>query len=116
MTPSDFKIGQSVVVNWSGYNKSRTTEETITKVGRKWVELAEGQYRFDPRNMFLDGRGDASLGKVYLSHAELNDEQEREQLWRSIARRVRDIYSLPAYLTLERLQQLAKLLEAPEKK
>lgn len=116
MTPSDFKVGQSVVVNWSGYNKSRTTEETITKIGHKWVELAEGRYRFDPRNMFLDGKGYTSLGKVYLSHAELNDEREYSRLWNDIRRAVRDVYIPPAHLTLEQLQQLAKLLEAPEKK
>lgn len=113
MTPSDFKVGQSVVVDWCGYNNHRATEETITKIGRKWVEITEGRYRFDPRNMFLDGKGHNHPGKVYLSRAELNDKQERERLWRSITRRVRDVYSPPAYLTLEQLQQLAKLLEAP---
>jgi hypothetical protein len=68
-----FIVGQELFWVWSNLSKTNQLV-TVTKVGRKWVELSNF-YRFDIKTGWGDGKGRSSPGRIYLSEAAYDAEQ-----------------------------------------
>jgi len=107
----NFTIGQKVWVSTAqgGRRDLSLKEATITKVGRKWVDLNPHYLgRFDCSTMQLDGGRYGSPGQVYLSPEAFHTEVLTQRLWSELARRI-TIYS-PEGMTIDKIRQVAALL------
>lgn len=109
---NEFKVGQEVFVVWNNMRHSHQSIETIEKVGRKWISIG-GRYRFDPETMNIDGGDYMSPGSVYLSKEEWQREQEISSAWKDFRMKVYDQRSIPADLTVEKINQAIELLGLP---
>ena len=97
------EIGMEIFVVGYGYRKSYL--ETIKKVGRKWVTLANG-IRFDIKTWKLDGNG-----ICYPSEHEYSKRQELERAWDNLRNYFMFKYSRNPDVTLEQIKQAAELLK-----
>lgn len=109
LTISDFTVGQEVVVVWERNSRQVDTVK-ITKVGRKWVEILDGRYRFQPPNLWLDAGNGLTAGRVWLSRQEYRDATARRLAWDTLRRRVMDSLAVPSHLSTEQLERITKLL------
>lgn len=107
--PQGWEVGMTVcVVHFSGHKKF-VREDTITKIGRRWITLSGNKPdRFDGETMHLDGAGYGSPGRVYPSRAEYETSTEAEIAWRDLRQRLP--YHPPKGMTPERIRELAKEL------
>lgn len=80
----------------------------VTKVGRKWAELNNGE-RIDMVTMRADGRGYSSPGKCYLSHREHKTETELRQLWTDFHRRL--CHLPPDGISADDIRRAAEILK-----
>ena len=109
MKASDFKVGQEVIIAWE-QNKVCLDTVTISKVGRKWVEVLDGRYRFEPPNLWLYSGSGVSRGRVWLSRAEYEEAVARRIAWfefRGLANQI----AIPSHLTIEQIQVMIKILK-----
>jgi hypothetical protein len=105
-TPA-YKPGQTVWLVLSD-NRHTCRPARITRVGRKWATLDDGN-RFDVTNGLLDGRNYSSPGRVWLSSEAHAQHVELVKSWRQL-NSATDAYAPPAGLTLERIAQARELL------
>ena len=64
-----------------------TTIVTVVKVGRKFATLSDGD-RVYLEDLYIDGKGYTSPGRVYLSAQDYHDDQFRRRLWGAIEEHV----------------------------
>ena len=94
MDTDDFHIGQEVyVVHNGGRGHKDSCKATITKIGRRWInyECRNKSWlsgRFDPEDMWVDGKGYSSPGKVYLSQEDFDESTLRNKAYRDMYRRM----------------------------
>ncbi len=120
MTPADFKLGQEVYLRYSEGRKHKDTDDLVSlyvsKVGRKWVELAvtpdrlNRHYRFDPVTMDVDGEGFSSAGRVYLTRDDYMAAKCRSEAWVNLRNGVSRGYSAPEHLTLADIEAMQAIL------
>lgn len=104
-----YQIGQKLFVDlWRGHGQNR--EMTITKIGRKWLELDGGRYRAAIDGLAIDGNGYSSPGQAYLSEAAYAEWSEAQSAWSSFAKEVRHTYRKPDFATVEKIKQARELL------
>ena len=104
-----YKVGQKLFVALErGHGQSR--EMTITKIGRKWLELDGGGYRAAIDGLFIDGNGYSSPGQAYLSEAAYSEFCEAQSAWSSFANTVRHTYRKPDLATAEKIKQAREIL------
>lgn len=92
-------------------NRSRGPREvSVVKVGRKWAEIDIRGYRIDKDSLFIDGHGYTSPGRCYLSRDEFEASDMLEKSWSQIRGFIDRQYRVPDGLTLEKVQEIARLL------
>lgn len=109
MSADKYTVGQELYFEWCRYSSRNGHGEavTITKVGRKWLELSNG-HRVDKIRLVADGRGYSSPGTAYLSREEREAQVRLQDAWRRL--RVQ-MASVPGNgVTAERVAEAAKLL------
>lgn len=82
---------------------------TVTKVGRKWVELAGGHgwmLRVKADNVDVDGGGYSSPGRLYRNEEEYNQAVKRDRLWRTFKLGIERVWNAPNHLSTEDLEKL----------
>ena len=104
------QVGQVVWVETEQRRKSTVEEATVTKVGRKWVDIS-GRYkrRFNIETWALDGVNYLSHGQVYPCREEREKEVYRFRAWRNLSDAI-DRYRVPPNVTIEAIHQVAELL------
>lgn len=108
MSVTKYKVGQSVVVHW--HDRYRTDRDfVITRVGRKWVYLQD-DYRFDAESMVIDGGRYPSPGRVYESREVYEAAAALQDKWSAMRFRVERTYTPPTGVTIEDIEQAARLL------
>lgn len=109
MDKSEFKVGQVLFWEWSSYTHRRRENEdvTITKIGRKWLELSNG-YRVDKETLVADCGKYSPAGRCYLDRAAREEELRVQNAWRDLNRRMG--YSVPSGVSADDIEQAAKLL------
>ncbi len=85
----------------------------VTKIGRKWITLDDGRWRFDPATGRIDGGRHSCPGVVWPSKAHADAHADRQERWRAIAAAICNTYSMPAHLTDEDVATLAAILRIP---
>ena len=101
-------VGDTV---WLVWNDRRRGEHVVSKVGRKWVYICDGHYRFDVDTWRVDGGKCSSLATVYESKKACEKEESLENAWRQFAENVRRQHgAVPSGATEETIEQAAKLL------
>ena len=91
-------------------NRSRGQGEvTVTKVGRKWIEV-KGFYdcRIDVDTLQADGAGYSSPGRCYASEAAWREREGHRRAW--VALRSAMPMACPDGVTLEQIVAASKLL------
>ena len=83
---------------------------TVTAVGRKWAEIDHGKHRINIQTLYVDGGGYSSPGRCYLSEQEWKDNVLRKDAWGSLRQKIERMYTLPADLTIQKMDQIAELL------
>lgn len=113
MSANQYTVGQELHFEWSPYSsrKGRGEDVTITRVGRKWLELSNG-HRVDKVRLVADGRGYSSPGTAYTSRADREAHVRLHEAWR----RLRIQMSAPPGdgVTAEQVAEAANLLGFPE--
>lgn len=110
-----FSPGQKVWVHMISWRDATKLEEAaVLKVGRKWVELDPSYLgRFDVDTLLLKGESKyGSPGRVYRSPEDFHTELLTNRLWYDLARRI-PIGSVPKGVTLDKIRQVAALLDIP---
>jgi hypothetical protein len=83
------------------------TDITVTKVGRVWAYLVNGE-----RFSIETGRAyDYDGGRVFESREAFEAEQTRGEKWTRFQGRVRNLYGPPAHITTRMIEQAAAALE-----
>ena len=109
MSADHYSVGQELYFEWSPYSRRRGGGETvtITRVGRKWMELSNG-HRVDKVRLVADGRGYSSPGTAYVSRADREAQVRLLDAWRTL--RVRMEVMPGDGVTTERIAEAARLL------
>lgn len=108
--PSDFTVGQTVLVQLPYRRTVEVVEREVTKVGRKWVSIGS-LWRFDPTDPYqqLDGYSNQSC-RVWFNRAEY-EAWEREQTIESTFNRLtKKGFSAPKY-TVEQMTAVIAILD-----
>ncbi len=107
---NDFKVGDTVFLVYDERRRGLGREVQITKVGRKWIDINNGQHRIDRETLRIDGRGYSSPGRVWRTKEEYEDHAKTSQLWSSLKRFVYDNHQIPQGVTKEKILQASALL------
>ena len=94
MSKHEYKVGDAVLYIPIGKRFGKQAA-LITKIGRKWVYLNVGGYRFNKATGHVDGGEYSSPGRVYPSKAAYMEDIEREALWAKIRSHVVGLYNCP---------------------
>lgn len=78
---------------------------TVTKVGRKWAELA-CHYRIDLSTLIADGGNYTSPGRCYLRKEDWEAQVRLETAWDALRVIVNRNYSPPAGLSQEAIEEI----------
>ncbi len=81
---------------------------TVTKVGRKWATLSNGQ-RIDIETLAVDGGQYVSPGQCYESQHVYEQAMALHIAWQKFTRDVRDMQR-PAHMTIEKIAEIRALL------
>ena len=104
-----FTVGQELFASFGRNRHKNECTMTISKVGRKWLELDDGRYRANIETLDIDGGQDSSPGKCYVSKQDYDDEVALTEAWASLTRHF-PLYSKPKHVTVEDIEQAKKLL------
>ena len=103
-------VGDTVWLVWNDRRRGDPQEHVVSKVGRKWIYIYEGLYRFDAETWMLDNGGYLSAATIYESKEAWEKEVSLENAWRRFAENVRNQYgTVPSGATEEAIEQAAKL-------
>lgn len=109
----DYTVGQQLWFESNNdYSQRPPTyyQVTVTKVGRKWVELNEGQYKVERDKVHVDGGRYSSPGRLWLTKEDAESYLKLKAAWSDIVRRLSAV-SVPKGLTPEKLDQVCEILD-----
>ena len=89
LEPARYACGQKLYFEWSKYSSKRNTGEmvTITKIGRRWLELSNG-HRADAATLCADGGKYSAPGRCYLSREAREADRAREAAWTALSHKM----------------------------
>lgn len=105
-----WEVGQTVYVVFDRKYDGHDPEgriETITKIGRRWIEVGDPRWRkarFDAETMILDGGNYSSPGRIWPSEAEYRESLEVQKAWRDLVSRLP--WQAPNHFTVEDVKQM----------
>jgi hypothetical protein len=105
------EVGQKLwfVPNRNGRGYPR--EVTVSKLGRKWITLAEPyEPRINRETLIADGGNYISPGRCYLDKQAYEQDQELQKRWRLIQWRFMHVSSKPDHITDADLADLERIL------
>ena len=104
-------VGDTVWLVWNDRRRGVPQEHVVSKVGRKWVYINEGHYRFDVDTCRVDAGKYSSPATIYESKETWEKKVSLENAWRRFSENVRSQYgTVPSGATEEAIEQAAKLL------
>ena len=104
-------VGDTVCLVWDDVRRGAPQDAVVSKLGRKWVYIENGYYRFDVDTWRVDGGKYMSPATIYESKETWGKEVSLENAWRRFAENVRNQYgNIPIGATEEAIEQAAKLL------
>ena len=114
MSANQYTVGQELYFEWSRYSSRNGRGEavTITRVGRKWLELSNG-HRVDKARLVADGRGHSSPGTAYLSRTDREANVRLHEAWRRLQNQMA-VTQPGEGVTAERVAEAARLLGVSE--
>lgn len=88
-----FQTGMKVYVQRRRWDNKPVAPEdldecTITKIGRKWIELDGHHGRYDPEKMRVDGKGYGERETVWTSRQEYAESTRTNKLWSAFRRQI----------------------------
>ncbi len=109
MAVNDYKVGQSLFIQWND-NRRSTATACITVVGRKWVtfEVYGRQYRFNPETTHVEN----SQADVWLSEQAYLDHVAKQRAWSALRKLLEDQRTPPDRMTTEQIQALTATIQA----
>lgn len=107
--PHGLTVGQSLFFVNNQTRQETTRTVTVLSVGRKWAEL-DNRTRIDMVSLRADGRGFTSPGTAYLSEGDYREKVVIRDAWNSLSRHLGRLHSMPAGMTVEKMDQIADLL------
>lgn len=121
MKTEEFKAGDKVVLVLRSFrNNVEPTlyDDEITKVGRDWYTLASksGERRVNIKTLQIDGKGYSSPGYIVRDVAEYEAERKLSKAWNEVHQYIRNLYSVPAFLTQEDIETLSTMFKMDERK
>lgn len=89
MSAKQYEVGQSLYWVSNRQVRGSTTKEavTITKIGRRWMDISNG-HRIDKQTLWADSGNYTSPGMCYASEADYLAKIEAERLFLLLARRM----------------------------
>lgn len=91
------------------YKRELPRDVTVTKVGRKWIEIDPSWFpRLDKDTLFADGGKGVSPGRAYISKGEWEIERDTNQAWGEFRTAIEKLYHRPQHLKLEEIQEMAE--------
>lgn len=119
-------IGDKLYFVGNGNNSTREYV-TVSKIGRKWITLANQRGRDEYRigihdldgkdSCYADYPGNSNYGgQVYRTKEDYQIESERERLWDLVRSAAYCAYRVPDHLTIGDLREVARLLKIEDAK
>lgn len=112
-----YAVGQSLYwessPGYSGRSSGRNGDVTITKVGRKWLELSNG-YRVDKATLFADPGNYSPPGRCFVDKEKRLAEHAKQDAWNELHRRIAALTSrgrAPQQISMASIQQILVLLD-----
>lgn len=104
------QVGQKLFyVSSSRWRTNPTRWLAITKVGRKWAYLENGD-RVYVETLFVDGAGYSTPGRCYLTEEEYQKEKHKTECWRVLWNWVDARHQIPRETNIEAIQAAANAL------
>jgi hypothetical protein len=109
LEPARYVCGQELYWEPSRYSSNRKDHGmvTITKVGRKWLELSNG-CRVDAATLIADAGKYSSPGQCYRDRAAREEVVEAEAAWSSLRHRMG--YTVPKGVNAQDIAHATRLL------
>lgn len=106
----ELKVGQALywVPRETRFRNPR--EVTVTKIGRKWVQL-DNRERIDIESLCADGGQYASPGQCYLSKADYEHAIKLSNNWTALRRDIESLWKAPNGVTLEDMDAVRSILK-----
>lgn len=113
----EFTVGQKLWYVPGSERRGTPHLVTITAVGRKWISLDDGYYRFEKADatMRIDGGNYMSPGRCYRSQEAWQVETALKAAWKKFREDI--IYETnvaPSGMTLERIEEARRILFGEE--
>jgi len=108
MSDIKFEIGTKVYVVWN--QCFSPAEVTITKIGRKYAETDSKRVKINIE--FLSVGEGSTIGKVYLSKEEYQQQQELSKMWEDIRKKISNSYKKPESISKHDLVIILNILDA----
>ena len=102
-----WQVGMNVYVAYHDQRRGKPFHATITKIGRKWITLDRGDYRFDAETMQLDGGKYSSPGAVYASEDEYMQQTAIAKAWSDFKQKL-SYSKAPMGITVCRIGEIAR--------
>lgn len=102
-------VGQTLCFVGAHRFNAGARDVVVTKVGRKWAQL-DNRYRIDIQTLEADGAGYTSPGRCYISRAEFEDEQRRNEVWSALRKAVNSHNRLPDTISTSQIESILKIL------
>ena len=100
-----YKVGQTLWFVPINHRYRQPEEVSITKVGRKWLELSNG-YRADIKTLIVDGGGYAPPANLYISQSAYEDKVARESAWNALRAKISNLYKVPSGITVDVIENV----------
>jgi hypothetical protein len=109
LEPTRYACGQELYWEWSEYSSRKNTGEmvTITKVGRRWLELSN-RYRVDQSTLVADGGPYSPPGRCFLSRETREAERARDAAWAALRNRM--LHQAPDKVSADDIAHATRLL------
>lgn len=106
---NDLQVGQTLYFVGRDRYHGPARDVTVTKIGRKWASLDNG-YRISLESLYADGGQYASPGRCWPNREAYEAALYRAHKWSALRKWLDHKYSPPEGVTVEQMQQAAKLL------
>lgn len=105
----NYTVGQKLWYVPTDHRWGRQAEVTVTRVGRKWVELDSGR-RVEIGKTHVDGGNYSSPGSLYESKEVYEASEALKEAWWELKRKMDNIRATPSHMTLEKISQIEKIV------
>lgn len=103
------KFSEGDALYWVPMHRGNPTDVTVTKVGRKWLELSN-RYRVSVDDLSIDGKGYTVEARCFHSQTDYALWKARNEAWAKVHEKIHRFYRAPDEVSTEGIVQIMEIL------